>query len=309
MLATALANPVAAAAGEPLVVDRGPQLSLHGPGGYRIEVSGSSRSVTVSVSRGGATTDYRVAGRATDAGISAAFGHLGRISVAFKPSGRVTRTQPLPGCTGAPLLSRKGRFVGTIRFRGEGGYTSVTASAAPGEVKSGGRWSCGRGGKGTARLRRAIGGEAKEGETPATLGARCGELEFVAVGGRSSAQAAPIFPDEEKAITLFLASSREERGSVSILRSALSAARESAFLFDEGFTSATVRPPRPFDGSATFGIDSAGQPTWTGGLEVSFPGRKVALTGPRFSVALGRAKGRNLSMPGDGSAPSCRRAR
>lgn len=83
----------------------------------------------------------------------------------------------------------------------------------------------------------------------------------------------------------FSAAEISKVGSVSILRFVAKRTRPSRFRFDRALRTATVAPPAPFSGSATFrrGAKRSGS-TWSGSLAVSFPGRSdVPLVGAAFT--------------------------
>lgn len=116
------------------------QFTLRGSNGYRIKVSGSpgegfNNEVELSAERGGESATYRAFGTVTASSMKASFGHLGKLSLHFHPSGEVRRVKISKRCLKKrpPLVTaRLGTFVGTIRFRGEGGYTKVSAHRAVG---------------------------------------------------------------------------------------------------------------------------------------------------------------------------------
>jgi hypothetical protein len=66
---------------------------------------------------------------------------IGGVSVRFHQRGKTKRIAIL--CPKAPTLVRPGFFVGTIRLRGEKGYTEVRASRAPGTVSETPGRNCG----------------------------------------------------------------------------------------------------------------------------------------------------------------------
>jgi hypothetical protein len=67
-----------------------------------------------------------------------------------------------------------------------------------------------------------------------------------------------------------------------------------SFVFEDNLRSATVEPPAPFSGSASFERATKGRKTWTGDLSASFPGRAgVPLAGPKFESVLSH------EVPGD----------
>jgi hypothetical protein len=83
------------------------------------------------------------------------------------------------------------------------------------------------------------------------------------------------------------ASVQERSGGISIFRHVLLFAPDAAFSFDEQLNSATLTPPAPFAGSASFQRIDDYASRWEGPLTVSFPGRpEVPLTGRDFSWSL-----------------------
>ena len=198
--------------------------------------------------------------------IQANFASFGEISVRFVPSGRVqTKIVKLPpGCDGPKKIVRhEGTFVGTIRFVGENGYTSIDTGEAPGSIGTPSGFLCVRGGPVGDHQRfpttlRATTTDSDQGFEAALR--RRGHVEF---------SAAEI--------------SRIE--GVSILRLVVKKARPSDFRFDRDLRTATVAPPAPFSGTATFRRGPKGsRPTWSGSLAVSFPGHPgMPLIGAAFT--------------------------
>jgi hypothetical protein len=78
---------------------------------------------------------------------------------------------------------------------------------------------------------------------------------------------------------------REQIGPMTIVRSASSLGGPGSFT-SKGTTHATVSPPPPFSGSATFD-DGAEGAAWTGSLSVPFPGAPgTLLAGEGFLANL-----------------------
>jgi hypothetical protein len=86
----------------------------------------------------------------------------------------------------------------------------------------------------------------------------------------------------------FSASLTRVRGKMFILSSQTVISKDAAALeFSEPPRSATVTPPEPFTGTATFRQESADQFSWAGDLAVELPGSgEVSLAGPKFETAL-----------------------
>jgi hypothetical protein len=282
----------------------GPEFALKAPGGYRLQVSREDAGhVSIAVSKGSASTTYTAPGKSADGRIDAGFGRFGRVAVAFEAAGKPQRTAPFPGCTGKPIVTQAGLFRGTIRFRGEGGFTRVAARSAHGAISTSPAWHCG--GKPTKPGSKGKGGGAGEEESDdsAFLFAGCGNSVFFAGGGHSSSKPAPVFPDERE-FTLFAASSSERAGPVSISRTIIAAGSGAAFSFDDALTTATASPPPPFHGKAVFSLDPAGKPLWTGALKAAFIGKDVAMSGPGFGARLFR-DGSGFKGPPPAAGGSC----
>ena len=264
------------------------QFHLRTGNGYEIEVGGSGATVELSAAPakrlpGGAKTlsAYIARGTASSSAIEAEFGRLGSVDVRFRPSGVVVRKKEKHACPGAkPTVIRYGRFVGSIRFRGEGGYVSVRAHRAVGKVVSKPLFICtfippGRNGRARA--------SAENTRTVVEAG------EFSAVSGT-------LFAGLVRTSDAFFLTEREKtEGSVAFFRLAYAKASPLTFASDDALSFASVTPPPPFTGSASLQRNPDGTKSWTGDLAVSFPGEAgVPLAGPDFITRLGR------SWPGSG---------
>jgi hypothetical protein len=87
----------------------------------------------------------------------------------------------------------------------------------------------------------------------------------------------------------FAAISGERVGRVRVSRFVLMfpRGRPSFFSFDPGLGSASVAPPPPFHGTATFQRGAGGAPSaWNGSLSVAFLDGRQALTGDGFEAEL-----------------------
>jgi hypothetical protein len=85
----------------------------------------------------------------------------------------------------------------------------------------------------------------------------------------------------------FEAEVHEKRGSVSISRSLSLWVGATAFRYDPLLETATLDPPAPFSGRASFHRGATPANRWTGDLTVDFPGRSdVPLTGPGVGATL-----------------------
>lgn len=261
------------------------EFSLPKSDGYAISVTGRPKSVKISLAGGQPTrrhlvfSIYTFSGTASARGIHADLGAFGAINMQFEPSGKV-RTTKLPkvaeGCDGPRKVVRHlGMFVGTFRFEAEDETTTESAEVAgsvgrPAEVIC--QISAGESGKGHHHHRNVSPPSPYLGATTTHNG-----LGF----------AAAVMRPHGKRVS-FVASSVEVAGGAAIRRWAAVAGSRSEFQFDNRLATATVSPPPPFSGSATF--ERAPKdlpPVWSGSLAVSFPGRPdVPLTGTNFTSVL-----------------------
>lgn len=274
-LAMLLAAPAADAAQA-----RGPaaELTVRGSHGYEIRLAITDGSSILSASKGRegfATADYfSAAGHASTRDAEARFGQMGRVDVQFHATGKAQR-RLLPPCRGGPELIRHGVFVGTIRFRGEGGYTEVDVTHARGTITTVPSQTCTPSGP----------SKKKPGKRKQSKGAR--EIVFSASSQAGEVQLEATRMQQGLNENLILASSYEAAQGMTILRSVLVFAPLNAFSFDAPLNSATLSPPAPFSGSAKFERIDDYASRWEGPLSVSFPGRPgVPLTGRDFSWSL-----------------------
>jgi hypothetical protein len=272
------------------------EFSLPAGNGYRIAVTGevgiessAPDDVTLAASKGDATVNYLGHGRFTSTRMTASFGHFGRFSLRFRPSGTERRVKLPSSCVkGRPpvVTARLGTYVGVIRFEGEGGYTRIVAHRAVGGLGDplaiGPKLECDD--PSPAARRR----EARTIHLDASAKASNGGVSFGAWAG-------PAFPFDSAPSPpsggpyTFLALATERARGVTIIRTAAATAPAADFAFDSALDSATVAPPAPFSGSATFQRNADGTTSWRGSLAVSFPGTPdVPLVGPGFESSLGR---------------------
>jgi hypothetical protein len=252
--------------------------------GYQIAVERFRNRVSLSALHGGksffAATTYTVPGEFSAQRLEANFGKFGRVSVRLKTE-RMHKGKLEEQCTGKPETVRYGTFVGTIRFRGEGGYASVTARQAEGRTSTGEKMKCV-----FPNLRPGSGSGAHASrQVPPSLTASQGRRRVFAVE----------FSGGKRRSLFFSAFSQEQRGRLGIFRDVFAEAPLSSFVFASDLSSATVQPPQPFQGEASF--QRTAGPTWSGTLSVDFPGLDgVRLAGPRFEADLLRDDSSSTSI-------------
>jgi hypothetical protein len=269
------------------------EFTLRASNGYRVTVSADAEGQTddVELDADGPDGDvqYRVPGKVTADRIQARFGDLGRVSVRFRPSGRLRDVRVPRKCMKerpAVVTSRLGSFVGTIRFHGELGFTQVSAHSAQGGT-----------GDPLSNTPRKLQCEFHE-----SAAERERELESVRLNGSPananisfgasrlfgdlpvpSESHAPLPPEGDRYLFIVLAS--EKVGPMSILRSSAALGESTDFVFDPALTSATVTPPAPFVGSGDLLRQPDGRDNWTGSLAVPLPGLgTVSLTGGKATL-------------------------
>lgn len=212
-------------------------------------------------------------------------GRLGRVSVRFHSHGKPKQVSPSHGiCHGGDQTVESGTWIGRIDFAGEQGYTAVHATRAKGAITDSPKQTCNI-------------PAGKEGGSPgfqATILSVSSDARLIF--SNAFLITSEIRPGLDGAS--FTASLLEvHRRGLSIIRSIHTDAKSDAFaLSKEGghITSATVTPPAPSSGTATFQRtsdsktrDSKG--SWTGTLAGDFPGRgEVTLAGPEFSAEVSR---------------------
>jgi hypothetical protein len=196
--------------------------------------------------------------------ISARVPHLGRITMAFQPSGPMEPSrEPQGDCRGRRALTQNGTFVGHLHWRGERGYTTASATRAPGYLIHSFREVC----KGDGA------GVGDEGLIVPLLVARSRTtgrfVELQVYGGER----------ESPSFTVFV---EETRSKLDIFRMLLGAPG-SIDTDPSGVIKAAVRPP--FHGTAEFQPEHGATGSWTGTLTAVFPGRgAISLAGPTFSA-------------------------
>jgi hypothetical protein len=286
----ALAGPAAQAGAEASAA-----FTVHGSNGFTLNVKSERGMVTLvaadrrppvaTFSRTGvplpanpgnvASSTYVAFGASPDPHeIDVPLGKVGRISVSFRPSGKVRVTElgsdpAARGCAGPTRIVRRlGTFSGTIEFRGEHGYTTVAARKAEGSI-------------GTPLGRVCL--EPAAGGGIARSASLEGDAVLTALSHRAGVQFEAVTTGAGVAYT---ASSVSPLGfNMVVSRSAQALAPKRSFAFDDLLHSARIQPPPPFSGKAGYELRQG--PVWAGDLSVEFPGASVSLTGPDYRATLG----------------------
>jgi hypothetical protein len=273
------------------------EFTVSGTNGYSLNVKSEKGTVTIvaadqrpPVATISATGDIRPANNGNVAAstyftagsprnpnvIEADLGSLGTISVTFQPSGktRVTRVNlknKTKKCVGAERIVRHlGTFTGSIKFQGEGSYTTVDLPSAEGTV-------------GTSIFRNCSTKVSHRGGRTQTSSSD-GSVFLIASSRSDLFIASTCGPS-----TCFYANSVEIlTKDVIVVRSAQAFAGKSSFAFDDALNSARLTPPAPFSGRGSFRDGPGESSSWSGSLQAAFPGVTVPLTGPSFKAKLRR---------------------
>lgn len=276
------AIPADAAAASPAVPDVSVEFELPAGQGFTARLENFTGDVTLTIYRHHQYVSYQVKGEVTPSGVVARFGKLGQVSVAFTPTKTVSSLQPPKGCKGEAGTDQKGVFSGTIQLTGEREYVRLDATSAKGEMRIGPHWDCRsqKGGNAQPAAPATTRGRPTEKNTVATLRAFSHKLR----GGFSAvAERKPKGHD----FTFFAGGLGEHRESMKISRLGELTAPSSTFRFNHAQGTASVRPPWPFSGSASFTRHQGGSSNWSGSLMVRLLGADpIALTGPSFRASL-----------------------
>lgn len=256
------------------------QFQLPASNGYALQVKTEGTLAHVSVWRGNRefATTYVVGEAVEGSEIDADLGSLGRIHVQFDPSG-ILRTVRA-GNSDCRLPRQLGTFTGTISFRGENDYASADAVSVAGTAGPAARSGCGGATISSdgppALQRRAV--ERVWAVNDATLMARS---PFSAETSRSTL----LVVSTEGQVARCLAYRIELIGPrLSIVRRAGVTSARSTFAYPHTLGTATIAPPAPFSGEATY---SARSRRLSGDLTVQFPGLPPQpLTGPAFEARI-----------------------
>lgn len=246
-------------------------------GGVYVSNNDGDVSATLILNRGRQVAYYTTPAKVTAERVTAEFGKLGELDYRFAPklNGNVE-------CDGAE--EGEAVFEGTFNFTGENSYVRIESDHAEGSFRIDPEpKSCAR--NRLDRLaQRAVPYHPFYSDEGATLGARAGSR------AKGRMREVDVFDDGRRGshkivLYAFLAEARE---GVAVARGVQLAAGSGAFRWNLEKGTATLRPPAPFTGSATFtrhGHDGHG--TWRGSLGMPiFGGESVRLAGGAFRAFI-----------------------
>jgi len=259
------------------------KMSVHGSRGYGITVEGAGDKVSLVASSLAGSAKYEVPGQVTAHGLSARFGRLGKVEVTFRPGQRTKIETPPNRCKGKPRGMHWGAFVGTIRFRGERGFTRVRVRRAAGTVTLHPRWRC------RGRHRSGSSPPVTQRSSWADSGVDVVNLDLIDRRHQLKGGVISVGSGNEFSVALFFLEMEERRGRMKIKRSLLEFGGGRDFVADESLSEATLSPSSPFAGKGIFRRKPGGGVSWTGSLSAVLPGSaRISLVAPRFRARLYR---------------------
>jgi hypothetical protein len=215
-------------------------------------------------------TAYLARGVAKPERLQATFGRFGRVSMHFRQS----RNRPRgTSCRfGRLFVKRHGLFVGSLKFRGEGGYVSVRLHRAKGAIVRVGK---------RCRVHRRPQFDPSDFEF---LFAKP-EAAMLAVS-REGVDSTALLAIAARKQSAFFALHEESRPKLAIIRLAM-VHKPGKLRLNDALTSGRLIPPGPFHGSGRYRAFPDGSHTWSGNLSVNFPGApRFPLAGPGFETLL-----------------------
>jgi hypothetical protein len=251
-------------------------VAVHGTHGFDLIVNtfpatrGRSARVVVSADREADLIQYTAPASLAGEGIHASLGRFGRIDLRWVPDGRlgeVTYSCHGHGRQGHFLFDR-GAYVGTLRFRGGNGFTAVRAH----RVEWRRSWY-----RSLTTCRR----EASESIS------RPGKILRAAVDDRDPRAGLLAYQPKPGAAVDYEAFDRQDVGPIKIERYAWTHGGPRTLTSSKDFSAATIEPPAPFSGTATFARTEHAHGTWLGDLTAEFAdGSVVPMAGEPFAATF-----------------------
>jgi len=230
--------------------------------------------------------------------IDVRIGKLGHFGGHFVTSSSETRPPPR-GCKGAPTTTEQGYFVGSFRFHGERAYTTVHSDREPGVLSRQGATECR-----IATEPRSHEHDSKAAEETVRKADEEAQFRLLAADSKGHLvlnavrEQDPPEPDGPAITTFEVTATSGRAGAFRISRSVslfdAGTAAAQYFLIPnlaEPKAEATLEPPAPFSGSATFRLEGPKAASWTGDLAVELPGLgDVPLTGKKIYAGACRGQ-------------------
>jgi hypothetical protein len=235
---------------------------------FAIRAPDGAGSIVVFASNTRSAAIYRFPATVTAKIVQADLGSLGRVSVKAVPADR--KAAVLRSCDGKEKRKVTAvRYEGTIDFHGEEGFTDVEATGGPFDYRTFQEFAC-----------------AEEGGHPpgkSLPGARLG-VHRLPESNELMLGATQLRPGAATEIWVQIDEGPE---GFETTRATGVRAGPDALRFDPQLRSATLSPPTPFAGHATYRRGAPPSRRWTGNLTVDLPGdADYPLIGPGLHVTL-----------------------
>jgi hypothetical protein len=266
--------------------------TLPNSNGYQLKLVSDGHGEVLLLARRGTALSavYSAPGNASRRGIHADFGEFGLVDVRWTRK-KIEERKPPKICEGRPTTVGRGVFHGTIELRGQEGFVEAHLEQAHGGFRQYRRQVChvsdDRYAPEYGRPHHDRGSHPHPGDDD--LFATNVLQATSEVGGRTVELIAsePGLPR----IEFFDASATELVGQVQIAVRAAALGKGKSLTFSDEHPpqSASMTPPPPFAGSASFERTGPGTDEWTGDLTAPLPGMgDVPLTGDAFEVKVCR---------------------
>ncbi len=267
---------LAPAAGAQTVPTPGPGIAIfkvRASHGYEVRVF-ASRSpdgtglIAVYASNARSAAIYRFPATVTAKTVQADLGSLGRVSVKAVPADR--KPAVLRSCDGKERRKITAvRYEGTIDFHGEEGFTDVEATGGPFDYRTFQEFAC-----------------AQEGGRPAGKSLPGARLDVHRLPESNELMLAATQLRPGAATEVWVQVDEGPEGFETTRATGVRAGPD-ALRFDPQLRTATLSPPAPFAGHATYHRGAPPARRWTGNLTVDLPGDSdYPLTGPGLRVTL-----------------------
>ncbi|HEU4706270.1 MAG TPA: hypothetical protein VFS64_03680 [Solirubrobacterales bacterium] len=261
-----------------------PAFEIERSDGFKVRVAAFGGTIGVIVGRTGpaggrAVTAYLARGTATSRRLKASFGAYGDLDMRFHPSAEAPRRGR--SCHRRKRFGeRPGTWTGSFRFVGEGGYISIDAQRAAGEIRRP-RPACSHLPAGGHRRRRAT----ASGDPFSSFSLR----ESFGAGWHHGLESAQVIGLERDEQTLYFALAQQALGRIGVLRLAVASGMGDTFTVNDALTHAEASPPPPFHGTGIYTAAPDGTRSWLGDLTVNFPGApRFPLAGEQFEAEVER---------------------
>ncbi|MFT3864505.1 MAG: hypothetical protein QM729_09555 [Solirubrobacterales bacterium] len=230
---------------------------------------GNGSRVWITASGKHGSVKYSAPANLSREGIRSNLGKYGRIDLRWVPNGRIREVRVKCQAGIAKKFFAAGAYVGTFRFRGGGGFTSVRLHRIA--------WR---------RNWYGVGNSCPFGVSEGFPGPG-----VILEAGRRGNVFSPIHlfvvkPEAGARVSYNLRDFRIEDG-IKVTRSAFVSGGTKTLTVTPNWMTGQITPPAPFFGTGTFERTEDAKGTWTGNLGVEFPDNtKLRLTGDAFEAIL-----------------------